>query len=391
MKAVAQGFGLVALLALVACGGETRDRGPVGNNSTSNNNTSNNNTTNNNAGPDAGVCGGEVCSAADESMTCCCPATFTCGRWTTGCECIPPPGHDAGTAADDSGVPPADDAGTPIDAGQPPADAGTPPVDAGFPDSGMVDLGPPVYGGNCPTFTNGENSGFMSDGTARRFILELPQNPFGAPVIFAWHWWQGEPRTAIDWTGLAGIAHQHDVIVISPYPHPNAGSQWYNAGDPRTNPDVLLFDDLLACLNEQFQVDLDRVYAHGHSMGGLFISYLVQHRSNYLAAFAPLSGGLADYGQRFTTPQLPIPGYLLWGGPSDTFGNFSFETASLELSRRLRANGSFVLHCVGDFGHALPPMPEQIWPFFRDHVRGQPSPYASGVPGGTFPGICRVP
>lgn len=332
---------------------------------------------------------GEVCSAFDMSQTCRCQPGQTCGAWQDGCMCI-------GEARD--GGPPRDagpgqqrDAGmqTPRDAGtQPPRDAG-PRRDAGMPMPGI----PTYSGGACPTLTD-RNQGFGTIATPsgnREYLLSLPPNPNGAAVMFTWHWWMGQADQAMDWTGFTSLVGSNNLILVSFVTHPNAGGQWYNSGPPASNPDLQLFDDMLGCLYDQYGVDLDRVYATGHSMGGLFLSYLVQHRAQWIAAFSALSGGQIG---GYSTPAWPLHGQIVWGGPTDTFGNFSFETASQTWSSNLRNDGAFVMHCIGDFGHQLPPTPvpsDMVWPFLRDHVRYQPSPYAGGLPPGTFPGWCSVP
>jgi hypothetical protein len=106
------------------------------------------------------------------------------------------------------------------------------------------------------------------------------------------------------------------------------------------------------------------------------------------------------------TPAQPIPVLLEWGGDSDVFripgenfafndGNpdtFSFAVASLAFSSRLRADGHFVLHCVGTQGHNVPPDPESVWwPFLRDHPRGiSPEPYQLALPDDLSP-LCQSP
>ncbi len=318
---------------------------------------------------DAGSgCAEQLCVSADESQVCCCPNNFICARSLTTCECLPPDVPDSGV-------------NEPVDAGS---------VDSGFADSGARDTGPrpdggvdgpPTYSGTCPTFRSGRNDNFMSSGQARSFELRLPSNPQGAGVVFAWHWWQGQPDTAMNWTGLTGVQEANRWIVISPYTASNAGGQWRNA-------DIQLFDDLLGCLYQQYNVDLDRIYTHGHSMGALWSSLLVVARANRLAAATVLSGGLQS--SQYRRPASPIPVLLVWGGPTDTYGNFSFDSTTRTFSTRLQADGHLVVECEGTFGHQLPPDQESFVRFLNDHRRGQPEPYANGLPS-NWPGWCRIP
>lgn len=343
--------------------------------------------------PDGGVinpeCPGGECRAADESIACCCPAATTCQRWLNGCDCFPDSVPDSGVELPDVGF---DDLGQPVDAGFPdsgvPADTGVRP-DSGVRPDGGTGLPPiPIYsGGTCPQFRQGVNSGFMSGGQARSFDLRLPANPQGAPVVFAWHWLGGAANEAIDWTGMGGLTN-NGVIVISPE---SCCSQWeWQIGTPPpNNVDINFFDDALACLHDQYNVDLDRVYSTGHSAGAMWTSYLALYRSEYLAGAVIMSGGLQGNSQ-YRTPTDPIPFVLVWGGASDLYGNFSFQTSTLNYSQRLRADGHFVVHCQGTFGHQIPPDTSYTWPFFDDHPKGiSPEPYLGGLPG-TFPNWCSI-
>ena len=249
---------------------------------------------------------------------------------------------------------------------------------------------------------------FQSGSESRSFRLDLPGNPTGAPVIFGFHGFGGEPDQALDHTGLGSAV---DTIRVGPTDRGIAPYDWhFTDPSPTGNPDLLLFDDILACLHAQYSVDLNRIWATGHSAGGIFASYLAMHRSHRLAAIAVLSGGLGDPSTApggYITPTHDIPILLTWGGETDTYsqsganfvynnGNpevFSFHVSNQIFSQNLRADGHFVVECVGDFGHAIPNDAFSfLWPFLRDHPKGvNPEPYA----GGNFPNdlnsLCRLP
>lgn len=344
---------------------------------------------------DAGDSDVQTCHAFDGTQTCTCGFGQTCGSWQSGCECIgeivdagfrdggPSAVRDAGSTTRDAGdtQPGRDGGSTARDAGSPPPrDGGVGPRrDGGPPPSGV----PTYSGGACPTFHDrgqGPNT-ILSGGQNREFLLAIPPNRQNARVIFVWHWWMGQADWAMDWTGLSGLSGG-DTFIVSPITGPGSGSQW-------TQSDVTLFDDVFACLYENYGIDPDRVFVTGHSMGALFISQLIQIRGQYIAGFVTMSGGISG---TLTPPQWPLPGLVMWGGPTDTCCNgFSFVTRSQNLSSQLRQNGSFVMHCVGDFGHSLPPMPDVVFPFYDNHVRGQPSPWGGGLPPGLFPGWCHLP
>jgi len=261
-------------------------------------------------------------------------------------------------------------------------------------------------GETCPTLVPGENS-LRSGGYDRRFVLQLPAAASGAPVVFLWHWLEGDPYQALLVTGLY---QQSDVILVAPYPTGDAPYTWHAERPPEENPDLALFDDILACLDEQFAIENNRVWSTGLSAGALWTSYLAMHRASRLAAVSELSGGLPDPSAAppFRVPDADIPVLLAWGGPRDIFVDadadfqyndgdptrFSFDIASRRFSEALRGQGHFVVECIGNYPHGgLPPDPfGTVWPFLRDHTRGATSePYIrQGLPD-DLADLCTAP
>ena len=80
-------------------------------------------------------------------------------------------------------------------------------------------------------------------------------------------------------------------------------------------------------------------------------------RGEYLAAAAPLSGGVGQ-GVSYQKPGYNLPVLVVWGGASDVYGgggfNISFETDSLNLIENLENDGHYVAHCNHDGGHTVP-------------------------------------
>ena len=252
-------------------------------------------------------------------------------------------------------------------------------------------VGPEYSGGACPALVDGVNSGFESGGLSRSFILDLPPEPNGAPVIFLWHWLSGSAAEIHNGLNFDDLSDSEGVIVVAPE---SQGSQfeWRFTQGPEGNPDLALFDDLLACLWDQYDADLDRIYATGMSAGGLWSSYLTLHRSQWLATTAPMSGG-ADTTS-YQTPEVDIPVLMIWGGEGDVFqgGLVDFDETSKYMSTRLREDGHFVAHCVHDRGH-LPPFNAAplVWSWFEAHSADQTEePFKDGLPA-TFPDICALP
>lgn len=235
----------------------------------------------------------------------------------------------------------------------------------------------------CSTFATGTVS-MTVNGAQRPVEVELPADPTNAPVLFAWHWLNGTASQTLDWMGIREMA-DYGYIVVAPE---SSGSAFeWDVSDPSdANVDLQLFDALLPCLWDQFTIDADRVYTTGMSAGGLMTTFLTMHRADVLAATAPFSGGASQ--QSYRRPADAIPVLVTWGGPTDTYGGYSFDTASRAFLDLLDADGHFTIACEHDGGH-LPPAEavDMLVSFLGDHAKGAASPWESGLPS-DMPGWC---
>ncbi len=270
---------------------------------------------------------------------------------------------------------------------------GSPSQDSGAPggpdDSDTIERQPPAYSLEaCPEMSEGALD-FASGGSVYSVEIALPAQPEGAPVLFAWHWLGGSAEDVLRYLELRSLAEAEGVIVIAP-DSDGYLYEWRFSMPPGDNPDLLLFEDLLACAHAQWSVDLSRVFTTGMSAGGLWSSYLTVHASQWLAASAPLSGGADSWS--YSAPQDDIPVLLTWGGEADTYQGYSFHDSSTYFSDELRTDGHFVVECVHSRGHALPPWGfDYVWRFFTAHPKGlAPEPWLDGLPA-EMPDGCRIP
>lgn len=246
----------------------------------------------------------------------------------------------------------------------------------------------PGYSGEaCPTMDEGRTTGWASGDDERDFRLLLPDDPEGAPLIFAWHWLGGSADDIVNYMSLEDYADR-GAVVIAPDSR-GLPVEWDSLIGPEGNADLTLFDDLLTCAWEQFGVDVDRVHSFGMSAGGLWSTYLTMHRAQWHASTAPLSGG-ADVNT-YVSPAAPIPVLVSWGGPSDVYATFSFDTSSRYLIDHLREDGHFVAECMHNNGHQLPPgSSDYLWTWFDAHERGADGePFEDGLPD-SFPSFCGL-
>lgn len=221
-------------------------------------------------------------------------------------------------------------------------------------------------------------------GADERYVeVLLPAEPRGAPVVFVWHYLNGSPGEMLEWMGVSELVDA-GYLVVAPASRSLRYTEWLLEGDPASNPDVALFDALLAQLTAQYATDPGRVYATGFSAGGLFTSYLSMHRSTVLAATAPFSGGVPS--DAYVAPEADLPVMLSWGGENDTYGGFDFAEASEAFAAALVADGHEVVACPHALGHWLPPEAEaHVLAFFDDHGGAGESPWSASpndVPAG---------
>ena len=249
--------------------------------------------------------------------------------------------------------------------------------------------GPDYSMGSCPELVQGWNLDFSSGDDERSFRLELPDDPQGAPLVFAWHWMGGQADQIVDWLDLDEMAREEGFVLVAPASN-GSTFEWGFLLPPDDNPDLLFFEDMLSCLWQQYDIDLDRVYATGMSAGGLWTSYLTEHEAQWLTATAPMSGGVVVGS--YVAPTRRIPVLLTWGGESDQLDIMDFNENNLYFSEELRADGHFVAHCVHDEGHDIPPeIVPFLWDFFDAHPQAEgDEPYASGLPD-DYPDYCYVP
>ena len=290
----------------------------------------------------------------------------------------------------------------------------TPVVDAMTPDSGpSPDMsepdegdpampGPPALkaysGGQCPNLAAGSQN-IQSAGQNRRVAINLPPNPAGAGVAFLWHGLGDSPENFSAAVGAAGVANQHNIITVAPEAIevlvPGMPATWGLLGAPGN--DLSLFDDTLACLEAQYDIDERRVFVMGFSAGALWSSLLVIQRSEYLTAATLFSGGSSATGMvsvDYSKPGHTLPVLLTWGGDTDTWGGgmLNFKIGSTDLFEKLLADGHPAVGCDHGGGHTVPYGGTNWgWAFLfaHEYADGE-SPYW-GYAGTDYPDYCVFP
>ena len=133
------------------------------------------------------------------------------------------------------------------------------------------------------------------DGAVRTFRVIVPPRMTGQrlPVVFHFHGHGNTPESEADRTRLDQLAAAQRFVLV--YPAAINGSWSVHAIDPGSaerNPDIAFFDALLARLATWLNVDRQRVYVSGMSLGAAFVHELAMARSREIAA-AVVHSGLA--------------------------------------------------------------------------------------------------
>lgn len=267
----------------------------------------------------------------------------------------------------------------------------------------------------APTSDASINRNFRSGGQTRTFRLVVPRNYDGTsewPVLFAWHWLNASSGSFVRQGELETATEQMRFIAVVPDEQVRSNGDslflfdWPFAETWGVADELTFFDDMLACVSQQFRVDRRRVHGVGVSAGGLWLTYLTTtDRANYFASVEVMSGGLGDvlgvWRMEYVPQPNKFPAMVLWGGPSDFLG-VNFDEASRRYRDALIRDNHFVEQCVHSSGHAMPPVDppadggtrfRPLWQFLLDHPYGLPprtSPYQdAGIPSGS-PSWCHV-
>ena len=136
------------------------------------------------------------------------------------------------------------------------------------------------------------------DGTDRTFLLHVPpsyqpENPI--PLVFNLH---GRTDTAVhqqEMTQMNAKADQEGFVVVAPQAIDEPPTWWGAVPTEIGDPDMDFIDALLELLQEELNIDPQRIYATGFSNGASFANRLACSRSDIFAAVAPVSGGHVGY------------------------------------------------------------------------------------------------
>jgi hypothetical protein len=253
------------------------------------------------------------------------------------------------------------------------------------PAGAKVAAAPKTYAGTCPTLgqTTVQDAVIVSSGNMRKFWVVVPANLQPSeklPVMFLWHWLRGSAQDFFDRGAVQAAVDEQRFLAVIPQQKGDLQFVWPATNldsAPRMVEEETFFDDMLSCVSAQYNVNSNCVSSAGVSAGALWTDQLVGARGDWIASFMSLSGGTGGIAIKpWTEPDHKLPGMVLWGGPTDNCANLlNFQDISRDLETNLKTNGHFLLECIHNCGHSVPPFVapmgetqfHSLWQFGLDH------------------------
>jgi polyhydroxybutyrate depolymerase len=127
------------------------------------------------------------------------------------------------------------------------------------------------------------------------------------PLVLRFHGLGGNGGSEISSTGYRGIADREGFILVAPTGFGNAWNVGPCCTSDRSVDDVAFAKAIVEDVKKIANIDSDRVYATGFSMGGGMTHYLACHAADVFAAFAPEAFDLLQENVGQCNPPRAVP------------------------------------------------------------------------------------
>jgi polyhydroxybutyrate depolymerase len=141
-----------------------------------------------------------------------------------------------------------------------------------------------------------------ADGRVRSYLVSDLSNGEPAPLLFVLHGFGGNAQAMSSFTNIEDSLDEYDLDAVVVYPSGTGAEQGlpqsWNAGTccPFATfdlvDDVAFFDELIASLIAQYEIDTTRVWVVGHSNGGMMAYRLACELSTRVTAIGVAAGAL---------------------------------------------------------------------------------------------------
>ena len=178
--------------------------------------------------------------------------------------------------------------------------------------------------GHCQSYIS---QTLQYDGETRQYEIYIPEiynGTVSVPLVFSFHGGSGTAAEQIGIGDLSSYADTANFIAVYPQalPDPNDGgsTNWIHK-DPTTVDDVLFIDALIDALADTYQIDLNRIYACGYSLGGEFTLSLACRLNSRIAAIGAVARTMQTYTYNNCSPVHPT-GVMTILGTADGISNY---------------------------------------------------------------------
>ena len=160
--------------------------------------------------------------------------------------------------------------------------------------------------------------------TTRKTLTYVPKNVEESPaLVISLHGFNQDPNYQMKQTAWNDLADSEHFIVT--YPQGNG-----NAWDISGNGDIQFIEQIMSDMELKHNVDKNRIYVSGFSMGGMMTYHCMAKLADKVAAFGPVSGIPVDYRNPSSTRKVPImhihgtgDDVVKWGGdPTHPAGGY---------------------------------------------------------------------
>ena len=165
----------------------------------------------------------------------------------------------------------------------------------------------------CKTLTaqNFISQTIQYDGSTREYELYIPssysENSL-SPLMFNFHGGNGTSQGQIAISDMRDLADNNNVILVYPQaiadPTDDGSLNWIFKGES-DHDDIYFIDALISELSGQYQIDLERVYACGYSLGGEFVYELLCRLNNKIASGVAVARTMGQYQYENCNPDHP--------------------------------------------------------------------------------------
>lgn len=151
------------------------------------------------------------------------------------------------------------------------------------------------------------SASIVVNGVTRTYTYYLPVGydiNCSYPLLIVYHGSGGTGAGIKSYAGFDAIADIEKFIPV--YPDAKcANNEWNTNCSACAVNDIAFTQQLSSKMNTDFNIDLTRVYAAGHSNGGFFINYACTQNSSVFAARAVVAGNLCGWWWPPLTPGIP--------------------------------------------------------------------------------------